>query len=42
LVSCSPDTVDAVLAIFRRQGFEAAAVVGRVLPAQGQPLRVVA
>ena len=42
LVSCSPDTVDAVLAIFRSQGFEAAAVVGRVLPAQGQPLRVVA
>jgi preprotein translocase subunit SecY len=32
---------DAVLAIFRRHGFEAAAVVGRVGPAEGAALRVV-
>ncbi|MCZ8111616.1 MAG: selenide, water dikinase SelD [Betaproteobacteria bacterium] len=30
LVSCTPAAVDAVLATFRRHGFEAAAVVGRV------------
>lgn len=30
LVSCSPDSADAVLGIFRRQGFEAAAVIGEV------------
>ena len=29
LVACEPGTVDAVLAIFRRHGFDAAAVVGR-------------
>jgi selenide,water dikinase len=29
LVACQPDSVDAVLATFRRHGFEAAAVVGR-------------
>jgi selenide,water dikinase len=40
LVACSPDAVDAVLAVFRAQGFDAAAVVGRVLPAQGPLLRV--
>jgi selenide,water dikinase len=33
LVACEPAAVDAVLAIFRRQGFEAAAVVGRVAAA---------
>jgi selenide,water dikinase len=32
LVSCSPDSADAVLGIFRRQGFEAAAVIGEVRP----------
>jgi selenide, water dikinase len=30
LVSCSADTVDSVLAVFRRHGFEQAAVVGQV------------
>jgi selenide, water dikinase len=30
LVSCSPDTVDEVLRIFREDGFDRAAVVGRV------------
>jgi len=30
LVACSPDSVDEVLATFRSQGFEQAAVVGRV------------
>ncbi len=30
LVACSPDTVDQVLATFRSQGFEQAAVVGRI------------
>ena len=33
LVACSPDTVEQVLATFRSQGFDQAAVVGRV--AQG-------
>ncbi|MEZ5607022.1 MAG: selenide, water dikinase SelD [Burkholderiaceae bacterium] len=32
LVACAPDAVDAVLAVFQRQGFDRAAVVGRVLP----------
>ena len=40
LVACSPDAVDAVLAVFRAQGFDAAAVVGRVRPAQDRPLHV--
>ncbi|HWP17938.1 MAG TPA: selenide, water dikinase SelD [Burkholderiaceae bacterium] len=30
LVSCAPDAVEAVLAVFRQEGFEAATVVGRV------------
>jgi len=30
LISCTPDTVDAVLAVFRAQGFEQAAVIGEV------------
>ena len=30
LVSCAPEAVDAVLAVFRNEGFERAAVVGRV------------
>jgi len=33
LVSCAPDTLDAVLAIFQRHGFGQAAVVGRIEPA---------
>jgi selenide,water dikinase len=40
LVSCEPGSVDAVLAIFARHGFGAAAVVGRVAAAQGQALQV--
>jgi selenide,water dikinase len=42
LVSCEPAAVDAVLATFARHGFGAAAVAGRVLPRQGQALRVAA
>ncbi len=42
LVSCEPAAVDAVLATFRRHGFDAAAVIGRVLAAEGSALRVVA
>ncbi len=34
LVSCTPDSVDAVLAVFRRHGFENAAVVGEVAAAE--------
>jgi selenide,water dikinase len=34
LVSCAPDAVDAVLAVFARHGFGQAAVVGEVT-AQG-------
>ncbi|MFG6469034.1 selenide, water dikinase SelD [Roseateles sp. BYS87W] len=45
LVSCEPSTVDAVLATFARHGFEAAAVMGRVVSrdaeAGGAMLRVV-
>lgn len=33
LVSCAPDAVDAVLAVFRRMGFGDACVVGEVTPA---------
>ncbi len=39
LVACTPAALDAVLAIFRRHGFEEAAVVGRV--AAGAPQLVV-
>ncbi|MFT7773199.1 selenide, water dikinase SelD [Roseateles sp.] len=42
LVSCEPGAVDAVLAVFANHGFDAAAVVGRVTPAQDRPLQVVA
>ena len=31
LVSCAPDAVDAVLAVFQRHGFDAAAVVGEIV-----------
>jgi selenide, water dikinase len=34
LVSCSPESADAVLALFKKQGFEAAAVIGKIT-AQG-------
>ncbi len=37
LVSCAPEAVDAVLDIFRRHGFDAAAVIGSVLPADASP-----
>ncbi len=30
LVSCAPDTVDQVLALFHAEGFEAARVIGRM------------
>ena len=33
LVTCAPEAVDAVLAIFARHGFDAAADIGEVLPA---------
>jgi selenide,water dikinase len=41
LVSCAPDTLDAVLAVFRRHGFGDAAVIGRVAAAAGAPRLVV-
>jgi len=41
LVSCDPSAVDAVMAVFRRHGFEQAAVVGAVNPASGSPRLVV-
>jgi len=37
LVSCTPDAVDAVLAVFARHGFGQAAVVGEVTPAGTGP-----
>jgi selenide,water dikinase len=30
LVSCAPDAVDGVLAVFRQEGFDAAAIIGRM------------
>jgi selenide,water dikinase len=33
LVSCAPDAVETVLAVFKRHGFDAAAVIGEVTPA---------
>ncbi len=43
LVSCTPQALDAVMAVFRRHGFEQAAVVGRMAerPAGQAPLTVV-
>ena len=41
LVACASDTVDAVLSVFRRHGFDAAAVVGRCVQADRAGLRVV-
>jgi selenide,water dikinase len=40
LVSCQPDAVDQVLAVFEAHGFDAAAVVGRVLPKADRLLHV--
>ncbi len=40
LVSCAPDAVDAVLATFRRHGFEQAAVIGEVAAADAPRLVV--
>ena len=40
LVSCEPSALDQVLATFRQHGFEAAAVVGRVLPRTDSALQV--
>ncbi len=41
LVSCTPEAVDPVLAVFARHGFEAAAAIGRVAPyGEGERLRV--
>ncbi|MDO9095500.1 MAG: hypothetical protein Q8R98_08830 [Rubrivivax sp.] len=33
-LACAPEAVDAVLDVFRRQGFETAAVVGEVAASQ--------
>ena len=41
LVSCAPESVDEVLAVFHRHGFAAAADIGEILPAGGfKPLVV--
>ena len=37
LVSCTPAALDAVLAVFQKHGFEAAAAVGRIDQAQDKP-----
>jgi selenide,water dikinase len=37
LVACTPDTVDAVLAVFDRHGFAQASVVGRIGKKQAAP-----
>lgn len=37
LVSCAPAALDDVLAVFRRQGFEQAAVIGSITAASGAP-----
>jgi selenide,water dikinase len=37
LVSCSPESVGEVLAVFKRHGFDAAAVIGEVTPAAAGP-----
>jgi selenide,water dikinase len=38
LVACDAASVDAVIALFARHGFDSAAVVGRVLDSSAQPL----
>jgi selenide,water dikinase len=40
LVCCSPDTVPEVLAVFKRHGFDDAAVVGHIGEAQATRLMV--
>jgi selenide,water dikinase len=40
LVACAPDSVDAVLEIFRQQGFAHAAEVGALVPAHHEGLRL--
>ena len=40
LVACAPEAVDAVLAVFRSQGFAEAAVVGEVMAKGTKPLAV--
>jgi selenide,water dikinase len=40
LVACSPDSVDAVLAIFRQQGFAHAAEIGSLVPSHPEGLRL--
>ena len=40
LVSCTPDSVDEVLAVFRRHGFNQAAVIGSARAARGKLLTV--
>ncbi|MCD6076346.1 MAG: selenide, water dikinase [Ramlibacter sp.] len=40
LVSCTPESVDEVLAVFRRHGFGQAAVIGTARAAGGKPLVV--
>ncbi|MFN0183131.1 MAG: AIR synthase-related protein, partial [Aquabacterium sp.] len=42
LVSCEPAAVDSVLAIFRRHGFDAAAVIGRIGATSAAPVLRVA
>ena len=37
LVSCAPETVDAVMAIFRQHGFAAACEIGEIAACQGAP-----
>ncbi|MFN5811367.1 MAG: AIR synthase-related protein, partial [Burkholderiales bacterium] len=36
LVSCAPESLDAVMAVFERHGFAQAAVVGQVTPQTGE------
>lgn len=40
LVSCAPEAVEQVLSVFRRHGFDAAAEVGEILPAQAGDIRL--
>ena len=40
LVACAPDAVDAVLAVFRAQGFDAAADVGEIVAAGADGVRL--
>ena len=42
LLSCEPGALDRVLATFQQHGFDAATVVGRVLPRTDSALRILA